>query len=73
MAIFFVVREGSGDRAPVTPAFQETLRTAWRNIPFRFATLLYMLNWITFDLVALMLPFFLVYWVAGGRDRKSVV
>jgi GPH family glycoside/pentoside/hexuronide:cation symporter len=24
------------------------------------------LNWITFDLVALMLPFFLVYWVASG-------
>jgi GPH family glycoside/pentoside/hexuronide:cation symporter len=44
----------------------EGVRSAWANIPFRYATLLYMLNWITFDLVALMLPFFLVYWVAGG-------
>jgi GPH family glycoside/pentoside/hexuronide:cation symporter len=42
------------------------VRTAWRNIPFRFATALYMLNWLTFDLVALMLPFFLVYWIASG-------
>jgi GPH family glycoside/pentoside/hexuronide:cation symporter len=25
-----------------------------------------MLNWITFDLVALALPFFLAYWIAGG-------
>ncbi|MDP2777390.1 MAG: MFS transporter, partial [Anaerolineales bacterium] len=44
----------------------QTLRTAWKNVPFRFATGLYMLNWITFDLVALALPFFLAYWVAKG-------
>jgi GPH family glycoside/pentoside/hexuronide:cation symporter len=42
------------------------LTTIWQNVPFRYASLLYMLNWITFDLVALMLPFFLVYWVAQG-------
>jgi GPH family glycoside/pentoside/hexuronide:cation symporter len=55
---------GGGGQASVS--FVETLRAAWGNIPFRFATALYMLNWITFDLVALMLPFFLVYWVAQG-------
>lgn len=49
-----------------------TLRTAWSNIPFRFATGIYVLNWITFDLVALMLPFFLVYWIAGGDLLVSV-
>lgn len=43
------------------------LSTAWKNIPFRFATLLYVLNWITFDLVAGTLPFFLTYWVAEGN------
>jgi GPH family glycoside/pentoside/hexuronide:cation symporter len=42
------------------------IRTAWGNIPFRFATALYMLNWIMFDLVALVLPFFLTYWIASG-------
>ena len=31
-----------------------------------------MLNWITFDLVALMLPFYLVYWMAGGDLLASV-
>ena len=49
-----------------------TLRTAWSNIPFRFATGIYVLNWITFDLVALMLPFFLVYWIAGGDLLVSI-
>jgi Na+/melibiose symporter-like transporter len=46
--------------------------TAWRNKPFRSATLLYMLNWITFDMVALMLPFFLTYWIAQGNLLASV-
>ena len=47
--------------------FLEAVRTAWSNIPFRFATVLYMLNWITFDLVGLSLPFLLTYWVAKGN------
>ncbi len=72
LVMFFVVREPSGYRPPETLAFRETMRTAWRNVPFRFATALYMLNWITFDLVALMLPFFLVYWVAGGNLLATV-
>jgi GPH family glycoside/pentoside/hexuronide:cation symporter len=55
-----------------TPSLKKTVHTAWRNIPFRFATMLYMLNWITFDLVALMLPFFLIYWIAGGDLLASV-
>lgn len=70
LLIFAVVRERRRtdeelrtDRA--TP-LGEILRLTWRNIPFRFATAIYMLNWITFDLVALVLPFFLAYWVASG-------
>ncbi len=72
LVMFFVVRERSGYRPPETPTFRQTVRTAWRNVPFRFATMLYMLNWITFDLVALMLPFFLIYWVAGGDLLATV-
>lgn len=74
LLIFFVVRERQQERqtdgqpAPVL----KTLKVAWSNVPFRFATLLYMLNWITFDLVALMLPFFLVYWVSRGNLLASV-
>jgi GPH family glycoside/pentoside/hexuronide:cation symporter len=54
------------------PPLRKTLRDAWANIPFRFATALYMLNWITFDLVALMLPYYLLYWVAGGDLLYSI-
>jgi len=69
LLIFAVVREKpaaevrAGDEIP----FLETVKIAWSNIPFRIATLLYMLNWITFDLVALVLPFYLIYWISGGN------
>jgi GPH family glycoside/pentoside/hexuronide:cation symporter len=68
LLIFFVVREHE-----LTPeqehqaSFAETVRTAWANVPFRFATAVYMLNWITFDLVALVLPFYLLYWISSGN------
>lgn len=48
------------------PKFRDGLRSAWENVPFRFATVIYMLNWMTFDLIAMMLPFFLTYWVSEG-------
>jgi GPH family glycoside/pentoside/hexuronide:cation symporter len=68
--IFFVVRERFRSEEEIkrekgTP-LSEIVRMAWANIPFRFATAIYMLNWITFDLVALALPFFIAYWVAEG-------
>ncbi len=71
LLIFARVRERPRSEAKVvreqhTP-LADVLRTAWANVPFRFATAIYMLNWITFDLVALTLPFFLAYWVAEGN------
>jgi GPH family glycoside/pentoside/hexuronide:cation symporter len=74
LLIFAVVREhyGAADRPQATVPFTQTVRTAWANIPFRFATLIYMLNWITFDLVALLLPFYLLYWIASGDMLASV-
>jgi len=74
LLIFAVIRERPRDPTEVQePAsFRETVSAAWQNIPFRFATGIYMLNWITFDLVALMLPFFLLYWVAQGDLAASV-
>lgn len=61
-----VLRERFEHRASSPSTLRSVVRTAWRNIPFRYATGIYALNWITFDLVALMLPFLLVYWVGGG-------
>ena len=74
LLIFAVVREryGAVDRPQEKTTFQETVHTAWANVPFRFASLIYMLNWITFDLVALVLPFYLLYWIAHGNMLTSV-
>ncbi|MGD8759910.1 MAG: MFS transporter [Anaerolineales bacterium] len=73
LVMFFVIRERrQPDTAPPPPRrLRDTTRELWRNVPFRFAALLYMLNWITFDLVAGCLPFFLIYWVAGGNLRAT--
>jgi len=76
LLIFAVVREkyvSSESKAEPDIPFRETVRTAWGNIPFRFATAIYMLNWITFDLVALCLPFYLLYWIARGNLLFSVM
>lgn len=69
LLIFLVVRERYSTQAHLTDRtpLKDTLETAWKNIPFRFAVVIYMLNWIAFDLIGLILPFFLVYWVAGGN------
>jgi GPH family glycoside/pentoside/hexuronide:cation symporter len=73
LLIFFSVREkSSSERPPEMISFKATLRTAWQNIPFRYATALYMLNWVTFDLVGVTLPYFLVYWIARGNLLATV-
>jgi glycoside/pentoside/hexuronide:cation symporter, GPH family len=68
LLIFLFVRERSGraDEDQAHLPFGETLRAAWANVPFRFAALMNVLNWMAVDLVALMIPFFLLYWVAQG-------
>jgi len=68
LGTFLVVREQPEHLLPREEriSLAETLRLAWENVPFRFAAGLYMLNWVTFDLVAMMLPFFLTYWIGSG-------
>ncbi len=74
LLIFAVVRERrvSQPEGEQEAPFLETVRTAWSNAPFRFATAIFVLNWITFDLVALVLPFYLLYWIAQGNMLESV-
>ena len=71
LLIFFFIRERERSQQKIVHeesiSFAQSVRTAWANIPFRFATGLYMLNWITFDLVALALPFFVSYWISNGN------
>lgn len=67
LIMFFFVRERHPTPATESPSFKEIAITAWDNIPFRFATGLYMLNWMTVDMVSLILPYFLTYWIAQGN------
>ena len=77
LLIFFFIRERDRTQAEVeheeSISFVDSVRTAWSNIPFRFAAGLYMLNWITFDLVGLALPFFVTYWVSSGNLLEKVL
>lgn len=70
LLIFFFIKERKRTKKEIeleekTP-LKEILHTVWQNIPFRFATGIYVFNWLTFDIVALMLPFYLAYWIAEG-------
>jgi len=60
------VRETSTPEQQESMPFRETLREAWKNIPFRFAVGIHMLNWSAVDMVAVTFPYFLLYWVARG-------
>ena len=74
LLIVAVVRERSPEEFVPDDgrSLREMATTAWANVPFRYATGLYMLNWITFDLVALMLPYYLVYRTAEGDLLAAV-
>ncbi len=68
LLIFAFVKEK--DTPPTIPAeemtFKKTLLELWQNRPFRYATGIYVFNWIAFDIVALMVPYFLLYWISKG-------
>jgi GPH family glycoside/pentoside/hexuronide:cation symporter len=66
--VFFFVREGEISQEVPTQhfSFTQVLTHLWKNTPFRFATGIYVLNWIAVDLEGLMIPFFLLYWIAQG-------
>jgi GPH family glycoside/pentoside/hexuronide:cation symporter len=68
--LFFIgwfVREKFTPEQQVDLPFRETLRIAWKNIPFRYAAGIYMFNWSAVDMIAITFPYFLLYWVAEGN------
>ena len=69
LLIFLLIRERKANTSEeLIPALHpsQTVRILWNNRPFRYAAGIYVLNWIAFDLVSLMLPYFLLYWIAQG-------
>ena len=68
--LFFIgwfVREKFVPEAQEDLPFRESLRVAWENIPFRYAAGIYMFNWSAVDMIAIIFPYFLLYWVAQGN------
>jgi GPH family glycoside/pentoside/hexuronide:cation symporter len=63
---WFVKEKFSTEEAVEIP-FRESLRVAWKNIPFRYAAGIYMFNWSAVDMIAITFPFFLLYWVGQGN------
>ena len=72
LLIGLLIRETSTPAQQESLPFRETLRTAWKNIPFRYAVGIHMLNWSAVDMVAVVFPYFLLYWVARGDLLASV-
>jgi len=66
LLIGMFIKETSTPEQQESMPFRETLREAWKNIPFRFAVGIHMLNWSAVDMVAVTFPYFLLYWVARG-------
>jgi glycoside/pentoside/hexuronide:cation symporter, GPH family len=67
----FVRETYTPEQSESTP-FRETLQAAWQNIPFRYAVGIHMLNWSAVDMVAIVFPYFLLYWVAQGDLLASI-
>ncbi|MCS7011624.1 MAG: MFS transporter [Anaerolineales bacterium] len=55
-----------------TLPLRTTLKVAWSNVPFRFAVGIHLLNWAAVDMVAMVTPFFLLYWVSSGNLLAKV-
>ncbi len=71
--IFFFVHNHQESKPPGQPIpLIIAIRTAWLNIPFRIAVTLNMLNWLSADIVALVIPYFLLYWIARGNLMATV-
>jgi GPH family glycoside/pentoside/hexuronide:cation symporter len=61
------VRESSTPEQTQALPLRQTLRVAWRNVPFRYAVGIHMLNWSAVDMIAVVFPYFLLYWIARGN------
>jgi GPH family glycoside/pentoside/hexuronide:cation symporter len=66
------VREKSRPAQIQPIPFRETIRAAWQNIPFRYMVGIHVLNWSATDMVVVIFPYFLLYWVAQGNQLASI-
>jgi GPH family glycoside/pentoside/hexuronide:cation symporter len=70
IAVF--VRERATPQQTEALPLSETLRMTWRNKPFRYGVAIHLLNWSAADMIAVVFPFFMLYWVAGGDQLATI-
>jgi len=67
----FIKENTSAQQAEALP-LGETLRLAWQNVPFRYGAAIFMFNWSAGDMIIVVFPYFLRYWVAQGNLVATV-
>jgi glycoside/pentoside/hexuronide:cation symporter, GPH family len=72
LLIGLFVREKSRPEQAKAVSFRETIRAAWQNVPFRYMVGIHVLNWSATDMVVVIFPYFLLYWVAQGNQLASI-
>ena len=72
LLIGLFVRERSTPEQTKPIPFRETLQAAWQNIPFRYMVGIHVLNWSAMDMVVVIFPYFLLYWVAEGNQQAFI-
>jgi GPH family glycoside/pentoside/hexuronide:cation symporter len=64
--IVIFIKESEQSTPPPRESFLTTLKSAWGNIPFRYAVGIYLLNGSAVDMAAVIFPYFLLYWISSG-------
>jgi len=66
LLVFIFIKEDDSIVQPHNLSFKETISYAWTNIPFRFVATIFLLNWTVLDMIAVVFPFYLLYWTSQG-------
>ena len=72
LLIGLFIREKPESQQTKALSVRETIRAAWQNIPFRYMVGIHVLNWSATDMVVVIFPYFLLYWVAQGNQLASI-
>jgi GPH family glycoside/pentoside/hexuronide:cation symporter len=72
--IFAIIKEKSflDEVAITTPSLRQTAAELWKNKPFRNIVGIYVLNWVSVDVVTSVIPYFMLYWIAKGDMLAKV-
>lgn len=73
LGTFLGTRERAEFQAQPRPSPRDSLRAVLRNRPFLFAVGIYLLTWMTVDLLQPMLPYFLKYWLDIEPQRDVIL